>query len=56
MAMTIDDAIKFFEESLKDGKCSETCESCNANELALEALYFRKSQTDYSKQMFGGKQ
>jgi predicted nucleic-acid-binding Zn-ribbon protein len=36
--MEIKDAIKWFEDELKDGKCSDECPQCNANEMALEAL------------------
>ena len=36
--MEIKDAIKWFEAELKDGKCSDECLQCNANEKALEAL------------------
>lgn len=36
--MEIKEAVKWFEEELKDGKCSDECVQCNANEKALEAL------------------
>lgn len=36
--MNIEEAIKWFEKELEEGKCSSECEQCNANELALHAL------------------
>ena len=36
--MTYEEAKAFFEENLKDGKCSENCPECTAMELAISAL------------------
>ncbi len=36
--MTRSEALEYFREELKDGKCSETCPICNANEWAIKAL------------------
>ena len=36
--MTYEEAKAWFEEDLKDGKCSDDCPMCNAMELAIEAL------------------
>lgn len=36
--MEIKEAINWFEEELKDGKCSDECIQCNAYEEALKAL------------------
>ena len=36
--MTYEEAKAFFEEDLKDGKCSDNCPECNAMELAISAL------------------
>lgn len=36
--MGIEEAIQWFESELAGGKCSPTCQQCNANEYALEAL------------------
>lgn len=36
--MEIKEAIKWFEEELEDGKCSDECIQCNAYEKAIEAL------------------
>lgn len=36
--MTYEEAKAFFEEDLKDGKCSYNCPECNAMELAISAL------------------
>lgn len=33
-----EEAIEWFREELKDGKCSDTCVQCNANEVALRYL------------------
>lgn len=32
------EALKWFETELEDGKCSDECPQCNANEVALEVL------------------
>lgn len=32
------EAAKWFRKELKDGKCSEKCVQCNANEIALKAI------------------
>lgn len=36
--MTYEEAKAFFEEDLKDGKCSDNCPECNAMELAISAI------------------
>lgn len=36
--MTPQEAKSWFEEDLKDGKCSDDCPDCNAMELAILAL------------------
>jgi hypothetical protein len=36
--MTNKEAKVWFEEDLKDGKCSDSCPQCNAMELAIKAL------------------
>ena len=36
--MTYKEALKWFKDDLKDGKCSEDCPDCNAREKAIEAL------------------
>ncbi len=36
--MTHEEALEWFKEELKHGKCSDTCVQCNANEKAMEAL------------------
>lgn len=36
--MTDSQALKWFKNELKDGKCSKSCEQCNASERALFAL------------------
>lgn len=36
--MTRREALEFFKEELKDGKCSDTCVICNAKEWAIKAL------------------
>lgn len=36
--MTRKNALDWFEEELKYGKCSEDCPQCNAYEVAIEAL------------------
>ena len=36
--MTRMDALEYFREELKDGKCSDTCPICNAMEWAIKAL------------------
>ena len=36
--MTRREALEYFREELKDGKCSDTCPICNANEWAIKAL------------------
>lgn len=36
--MTRSEALAYFKEELKDGKCSDTCPICNANEWAIKAL------------------
>lgn len=36
--MNIEEAIKWFEKELEEGKCSPECEQYNANKLALHAL------------------
>ena len=36
--MTIEEALEWFKNDLKDGKCSEDCPDCNAREKAIEAL------------------
>lgn len=38
------EAIEWFENELKDGKCSEDCIQCNANERALEAIKEREER------------
>lgn len=42
--MTDREAIEWFENELEDGKCSEDCIQCNANERALEALREREER------------
>jgi hypothetical protein len=37
-AVTIEDAIAWFEWELADGKCNDHCPQCNANEMALDTL------------------
>ena len=37
-SMTPQEAKAWFEEDLKDGKCSDDCPDCNARELAVKAL------------------
>lgn len=39
--MELEEAAEWFREELKDGKCSENCVQCNANEIALEAIEYR---------------
>lgn len=41
--MTIDEAIKWFEDELSGGKCSPDCVRCNANEMALNALRYQQA-------------
>lgn len=36
--MTRSEALEYFMEELKDGKCSDTCPICNAMEWAMKAL------------------
>ena len=36
--MTAQEALAWFKEELKDGKCSDNCRQCNAYEVAIEAL------------------
>ena len=36
--MTRSEALEYFREELKDGKCSDTCPICNAMEWAIKAL------------------
>lgn len=36
--MTNKQAIEWFESELEGGKCSDHCEQCNANEIALNTL------------------
>lgn len=36
--MTYEQAKAWFEEDLKDGKCSDDCPSCNAMTLAIKAI------------------
>lgn len=36
--MTPEEAMKWFKNDLKDGKCSDDCPQCNANEIAIKAL------------------
>lgn len=36
--MTRQEAIEWFRGELKDGKCSDSCPQCNANEIALRTL------------------
>ena len=36
--MTAQEALAWFKEELKDGKCSDNCRQCNAYEVAVEAL------------------
>lgn len=36
--MKLKEAAEWFREELKDGKCSENCVQCNANEIALAAI------------------
>ena len=36
--MTRSEALEYFKEELKDGKCSDTCPICNAMEWAIKAL------------------
>ena len=36
--MTPQEAKSWFEEDLKDGKCSDDCPECNAREFAISAL------------------
>lgn len=36
--MKLKEAAEWFREELKDGKCSEICVQCNANEIALKAI------------------
>ena len=36
--MTRSEALAYFKEELKDGKCSDTCPICNAMEWAIKAL------------------
>ena len=36
--MTPKEAYEWFANELKDGKCSDDCEQCNANEIALHAI------------------
>lgn len=41
--MTIDEAIKWFEDELTGGKCSPDCVQCNADEMALSALRYQRA-------------
>lgn len=36
--MTLEEAYKWFSNELKDGKCSDGCVQCNANEIARHAI------------------
>lgn len=36
--MELKEAAEWFRNDLGDGKCSEDCVQCNANEIALEAI------------------
>ncbi len=36
--MKIQDALYFFKEELKSGKCSDDCLQCNSMEMAIGAL------------------
>lgn len=36
--MTNEEALNWFKDDLKNGKCSEECPQCNAMERAIEAL------------------
>lgn len=36
--MIAQEALAWFKEELKDGKCSDNCLQCNAYEVAIEAL------------------
>ena len=36
--MTAQEALAWFKEELKDGKCSDNCRQCNAYEVAISAI------------------
>lgn len=36
--MTNEEALNWFKDDLKNGKCSDECSQCNAMEKAIEAL------------------
>ncbi|MGN0617441.1 MAG: hypothetical protein ACI4J7_00300 [Ruminiclostridium sp.] len=36
--MTNEEALSWFQDDLKNGKCSDECPQCNAMEKAIEAL------------------
>lgn len=38
MKITSQEALWFFKEELKEGKCSDDCLQCNSMEMAIEAL------------------
>ena len=45
--MTLQEALWFFKEELKAGKCSDDCLQCNSMEMAIEALEKQISKKPY---------
>lgn len=53
--MTNEEALNWFKDDLKNGKCSDECPQCNAMEKAIEALEKQIPEKPYFGEALGYK-